>query len=120
MSWETFNRNIGLLFDEAKRNIDDHIEMLCIQGRSKLLAKNEIKADKSVTQDLIEGYLKKRGYVMNSVGRQRIWTSGFVCVLVSKNHIEVWHDIPNRMSSVFVHESLLTGIPITLNYMERI
>jgi hypothetical protein len=44
----------------------------------------------------------------------------FTCVFVNKNVIEVWHDKTKNNKSVFINESLLTGLPITLNYMERI
>ena len=104
------------MFKAAERRIDDHIEMLYIQAVSKL--SNGIK--KEISVPLMNDYLKKRGYTMNYVLGKVVMMKGFTLVHVQDDYVEIWHDKANNNKSVFVNESLLTGLPITLNYMERI
>ena len=107
---------IESLYQNALHNVKNHVEMLYIQSKSKV-SKESVK---EIDEKLIEDWLKKRGYTMNYVLGKRVMVKDFTCVFVECNVVEVWHDkIPNN-KSVFVNESLLTGLPITLNYMERI
>lgn len=112
MTLETY---IETLYQTALYNIKEHIEMLFIQTKS--IAK---ETEKLINEKLIEDYLKKRGYTMNYVLGKRVMVKDFTCVFVTDYYIEVWHDKSKNNKSVFVSESLLTGLPITLNYMERI
>ena len=87
-----------------------------------MVSQSRSKKDTSKKLDdkLIEKFLKKRGYTMNYMLGKPIMVKGFTCVYVQDDYVEVWHDKTNNDKSVFVNESLLTGLPITLNYMERI
>ncbi len=108
--------NLDQLFKEAKERIDTHIEMLYIQAISKL---SSIESKKELTETIIENYLKKRGYILNFMRGEKVLTKDFVVVKINANEVEIWHDIP-ASSSIFIKNSLLTGLPISLNYMERI
>ena len=116
--------SIETLFKEAQRKIDDHIEMLYISALSKVRKVNK-DIDKSLTNTLIEKYLKRRGYVENVILGSVIFTKGFVCIKIHTqnnelNFVEIWSDVPNKGKSHYIHQSLLTGLPILLNYFERI
>jgi hypothetical protein len=108
--------NIEQIFKEAKERINTHIEMLYIQALSKIQSK---ESSKEVTEKMIENYLKKRGYIQNTLSGEKVFTKDFVVVKILDNEVELWHDIP-ASASLFVNNSLLTGLPISLNYMERI
>ncbi|ENA1795742.1 hypothetical protein ABF176_002592 [Flavobacterium psychrophilum] len=112
----TLDTYIESLYQKALYNFKEHVEMICIQAKSKV----STESVKEIDEKLIEDYLKKRGYTMNYILGKRIMVKGFTCVFVDKNVVEVWHDKTKNNKSVFVNESLLTGLPITLNYMERI
>ena len=107
---------IQMLYQNALNNVNQHIEMLYIQAKSKI-SKESVKL---IDEKLIEDWLKKRGYTMNYVLGKRVMVKDFTCVFVENNAVEVWHDKVKNNKSVFVNESLLTGLPKTLNYMERI
>lgn len=112
----SLNTYIEMLYQNALYNFKEKLEMLYIQAKSKVSKESE----KVIDEKLIEDYLKKRGYTMNYLLGKRVMIKDFTCVFIDKDIVEVWHDkIPNN-KSVFVKESLLTGLPITLNYMERI
>jgi hypothetical protein len=116
--------NIETLFKKAQERIDDHIEMLYISALSKGRKSNK-DIDKSLNNTLIEKYLKRRGYIENVVLGNVIFTKGFVCVKIhtvknETDHIEIWCDILNKGKSQYIHQSLLTGLPVALNYFERI
>lgn len=107
---------IEMLYQNALYNFKEHVEMLYIQAKSKVSK----ECEKEIDEKSIEDWLKKRGYTMNYVLGKRVMVKDFTCVFVEGNVVEIWHDkIPNN-KSVFINESLLTGLPITLNYMERI
>jgi hypothetical protein len=108
--------NIEQIFKEAKERINTHIEMLYIQALSKIQSK---ESSKEVTEKMIENYLKKRGYIQNTLSGEKVFTKDFVVVKILDNEVELWHDYPG-CASLFVDNSLLTGLPISLNYMERI
>lgn len=112
----TLDSYIETLYQNALHNFKEHVEMLYIQAKSKV-SKESVK---EIDEKMIEDYLKKRGYTMNYVLGKRVMTKDFTCVFVDKNIVEVWHDKVQNNKSIFVNESLLTGLPITLNYMERI
>lgn len=118
------NNIYDLQYKQAKQRINEYIDMLYIQTVSRLniskeaIAKNTI--DKTLTTSLIEEYLKKQGYVLNLILKKPVWIKGFTCVSINEDFVEVWHDIPNNKGSVVIHTSLLTGLPITLKYMEKI
>ncbi|MCP4984894.1 MAG: hypothetical protein GY928_02155 [Colwellia sp.] len=107
------------MVEEAKEHLKNHIEMLYIQtiSRVSLMKKYDFKI--VIDEKSIESYLKKRGYTMNYVSDRMIMVKGFTCVFVKDDYVEVWHDKTNNDKSVFISESLLTGLPITLDYMER-
>ena len=113
MSLDTY---IESLYQKALHNVKEHVEMIYIQAKSKV-SKESVK---EIDEKLIEDYLKKRGYTMNYILGKRVMVKDFTCVFVAGNIVEVWHDKSQNNKSVFVNESLLTGLPITLNYMERI
>ena len=112
----TFDNYIDSLFERAKYDIDNYIEMLYISARIDVENKCELRKD--LTELLIENYLKKRGYVLNNILNRPVWVNGFVCVHFNGKRIEIWHDVKNSKSS-FVDKSMLTGLPIALNYFER-
>ena len=113
MTLETY---IECLYQTVIHNFNEYIEMLYIQAKSKI-SKESVK---EIDEKSIEDWLKKRGYTMNYVLGKRVMVKEFTCVFVNKNVIEVWHDKTKNNKSVFINESLLTGLPITLDYMERI
>ena len=113
MKWKC-DHKINLLFIEARSRIDEAIELSYIN----ILSKSN-SSDRTITNKLIEKYLERRGYVVNTLSRNRLLTKGFVCVAIHNNYIEIWHDIPNSKSS-FVNDSLLTSLPIALRYYEKI
>ena len=119
MKWDC-DYKIDQMVIDAKRNVNDYIEMLYIQSVSKLYPKTKSDTDKKLDSKLIEEFLKKRGYTMNYVLGKTVMVKGFTCVYVQNDYVEVWHDKTSNNKSIFVNESLLTGLPITLNYMERI
>jgi hypothetical protein len=110
------NTYIETLYQTAKYNLSNHIDMLYIQSKSK----NSKESEKEIDEKLIEDYLKKRGYTMNYILNKRVMVKDFTCVYINENSVEVWHDKSQNNKSVFVNESLLTGLPLTLNYFERI
>jgi hypothetical protein len=110
---------IEIFFKQAQRRIDDHIEMLYIQAKSRIEI-DEDPIDKKLDERLILEFLRKRGYTMINMLGKKVMFKGFVCVFTGKQHIEVWHDIPNSKGSCVISESLLTGLPITLDYMEKL
>jgi hypothetical protein len=107
---------IGTLYNKAMFDFNEYVEMLYIQAKSKC----SLETNKGINEKLIEDYLKKRGYTMNYILGKSVMVKDFTCVFVDKYAIEVWHDKTNNNKSVFINESLLTGLPITLKYMERI
>jgi len=112
----TLNTYIETLYKKAIFDFNEYVEMLYIQAKSKVSKEIE----KLIDEKLIEDYLKKRGYIMNYVLGKRVMVKDFTCVFIKDNYVEVWHDKSNNNKSVFINESLLTGLPIILNYMERI
>lgn len=94
----------------------EYTEMLYAQVKSKISEESV----KQIDEKLIEDFLKKRGYTMNYILGKRVMIKNFTCVFIDKNFIEIWHDKTDNNKSVFIKESLLTGLPITLNYFERI
>lgn len=107
---------IETLYQKALYNVRENIEMLFIQAKSKTSA----SLTKELDEKLIEDYLKKRGYTMNYVLGKRVMVKDFTCVFLNKNTVEVWHDKSKHNKPVFIKDSLLTGLPITLDYMERV
>lgn len=128
----TFDSYVDALFEQAQYNIKQHIEMLCLQAECKLSLPSDKKGgiDKNLFSNLIEKYLKKRGYVLNTILGKPVWTKEFCCVYIEDNYVEAWHDLsgwkPHSLytkrkgKSVFITEALLTGLPITLDYFEKI
>lgn len=114
----SFERYVNNLEKKAKIHLNDFIEMLYIQAMSKPSEENE-NLIKEIDEGLIYNYLKKRGYSMNYILGRSVMVKAFTCVYVEGDTVEVWHDIKGA-KPVYVNESLLTGLPITLNYMERI
>lgn len=119
-----FDTYINAQFEQAKYNMSHFIEMLYLNAKSKLEyiqlnRDSPIRIIKVIDDKILAKYLRRRGYVENYVSGRLIYTKDFTCVHIEKEHIEVWHDIKNS-KPVFVSSSLLTGLPITLDYMERI
>jgi len=112
--------NIESLYLSILNNFNNYIEMLYTQAMSKLLSEDVKDSNKLINEELIENYLKRRGYVANYILGKRIMIKDFTCVYVHNKYIEIWHDIPNKYTSVFITQSYLTNLPITLNYMERV
>ena len=107
--------HLDILYNNAMNNFNNYVEMIYIQAKSK----SSKEVTKVINAELIEDYLKKRGYIMNYVLGKRIMVKNFTCVFIHESYIEVWCDKVNN-KSIFIKESLLTGLPITLDYMERI
>ena len=63
--------------------------------------------------------LKKRGYVNSFYKGLNVWMKGFVCIVADDNMFTIWHDTENTNKQV-INKSILTHLPIVLNYMERI
>lgn len=105
---------------ETKQRIYDYIDMLHIQAVSEITSTRKKESKKIIDSKLMESFLVKRGYTINYVLGSPVMVKDFTCVSVKGDYIEIWHDKTNNNKSVFVNESLLTGLPITLNYMERI
>jgi hypothetical protein len=112
--------DIELLISKALRSVNEYIDMLYIQAISKARAEDKEDVSKTLDTKEIENYLKRKGYTLNYVSGKPVMVKGFTCCYAQKDSVEIWHDVPNRKASVFIHESVLTGLPITLNYMERI
>jgi hypothetical protein len=77
------------------------------------------ESNKLINDKLIEDWLQKRGYNMNYILGKRVLVKSFTCVFIGKDYIEIWHDIKGS-KAVFITNSYLTNLPITLNYMEKI
>lgn len=119
------NTYLKNLEDIALKNISDSIEINYIDAKTRL-SLNKIETDKGkiiysneLNNQLFENYLKSKGYVLNTVLGEPIFIKGFVCVKIHKHYIEVWID-KIKSKPVLIKNSFLTGLPITLNYMERI
>jgi hypothetical protein len=110
-----WNLKSELLFYDSKQKLKDYIDMLCIIE----ISKGKTETDKTINKTLIESYLKSKGYTANFILRKPVMVKAFTCVYIHDNCVEVWHDIPNSKSQ-FINNSLLTGLPITLNYMEKL
>ena len=115
MKWDCQGK-LDVLITDFENKLDEYIEMLHIQALSQL--SNE--TIKVVDKKLIEIFLKKRGYTMNYMLNKTVMVKDFTVVYIADNYVEVWHDINHNNKSVFVNQSMLTGLPITLNYMERL
>lgn len=113
-----YHNKIKDIVSDASNRMEEHIQMLYIQSLS--ISNPKTESSKDFSDDAIELYLKKRGYGMNYVKGDRVMVKDFTCVKVQDDYVEVWHDIGCNNGSVFINNSLLTGLPITLNYMERI
>lgn len=107
---------IESLYHNAMNSFHDKLEMHYIHAVSQI----NKQSNKNLSKDLIESFLKKRGYTLNYIMKKPVMTKGFVVVNIQDEFVEVWHDVPKKQDSVFIKESMLTGLPITLNYMERI
>ena len=117
---------IDLLYKQALNNFHEKLEMHYIHAVSKLNLDKVILKHKrkliftdKLDEKLIENYLKTKGYVLNVVLGEPIWVKGFVCVQIHNKSVEVWIDRIKNPKSVFINESYLTGLPLTLNYMEK-
>lgn len=106
---------INYYIEQLYQKAVDRIEMNYIHA----ISKKDTNSDVELNEILIENYLKKRGYVSNNISKVKIYTKGFVCCSIHKDSVEVWHDITGSKHN-FINGSLLTGLPITLGYMERI
>lgn len=112
--------NLDLLIKQSKLRIDDHIDMLYIQAKSKFNPNLKKGSSKKIDEPLLIEYLKKRGYITNNILGRKVMTKGFVCSEIHDSNVEIWHDIHSKSKSLFINESVLTGLPISLNYMEQI
>ena len=118
--------NIDYLYNTALNSFHEKLEMHYIHAVSKLsLNQDLLKYQQKVVftdkldDKLIEKFLHKRGYVLNVVLGYPVWVKGFVCVRLHAKVIEVWIDKQRKPKSVFIYQSYLTGLPLTLNYMEK-
>ena len=75
--------------------------------------------DTADVKDIIENYLKKRGYTMNYSSRERTMIKGLNCVTIHKDFIEIWNNVICGKHIVIVGCYLIT-LPSALDYMERI
>jgi hypothetical protein len=105
------------IFKEARKRIYQHIELLHLTALSSI---SKYDSDKSLLHEEIIDYLKRRGYVSAfTKGREPIYIKGFVVVKVHDSYLEFWHDTHDKNKSLFLNDSLLTGLQLTLDYMER-
>lgn len=113
------------------KKLDEYIDMIYIQALSSLykswdekndehIGYNKNNESKEVEREHLENYLKKRGYVKNTMLEFPLYTKDFTCVAIKDNFVEVWTDVDNNKRPCVIDKSLLTGLPITLNYYERI
>ena len=86
---------IDKVIKSAKQSFNDNLEMLYIQALSNFLSKAD-DSKKSITEKMIEYFLKKRGYSLNYILKKPVMVKAFTCVYVAEKYIEIWHDIPNR------------------------
>ncbi len=110
--------NIEMLLKQSAERVNDFIEMRYITELSRIEGAKE--SNKEVAKPMIEKFIKSKGYTMNYILGRTALVKGFVCIIVEESHVEIWHDKTGNKNSQFIHESLLTGLPIALNYMERI
>jgi hypothetical protein len=116
-----------VILKRLKESLNDHIEMLYIQAKSqfeynsRLITEKKSKRElkKTMSVEMINNFLKQKDYVKNNLSGRTIMTKGFVCVYTDEDRVEIWHDIKGAKSTVLT-DSYLTGLPIALNYMERI
>ena len=112
-------------FQEAKQRVYDYIDIMSIQAKHGIYSPNGINR-KLLVQEVTEYLIKKRMYVQNVVKKDVVYTKGFVCVSIKEGGqdgllMSVWHDTgKQRVTPVNINSSVLTGLPIVLNYMERI
>ena len=113
----TLDKYIDTLYKQALTNFRDKLEMHYISA--KCFGGKTI--NKELADESIEKYSKKRGYILNSILGKPVWTKGFVAVHVKDCKIEIWHDIPRtKTKPMYINESVLSGLPLFLNYMESI
>lgn len=112
----SLNAYIDSLYHSAINNFNDKLEMHYIHAVSH----TNKQSGKDISKKMIEKFLQRRGYTENYIMRKPVMIKGFVVVSIHDEMVEVWHDTPKRQSSVFIKQSVLTGLPLTLNYMERI
>lgn len=89
-----------------------------VNGKHKSITKYVPESD----YEIVNKILKLRGY--DKYGN--VFTSGFVCVIIdfdgdNVNSVCVKHDIPKTTTKDFIlSNSIITGLPIALNYFEKI
>jgi len=117
MKWDCQNE-LDLLIYKLNNKLSEHLDILYINAISKNILTKE-DSDKKIRKENIEKLLKQRGYSMNYLLGRTVMVKAFTCVYIGDEYVEVWHDVKNSKSG-FIHDSLLTGLSITLDYMERI
>ena len=110
------NNYIDSLYKKAISDFNDYVDILYIQASNKTTS----KLQKEIDEKVLEEYLRKRGYTMNYVLGKRVMIKDFTCVYLFDGAVEIWHDKANSTTSVIVNSSILTSLPIALDYMERI
>lgn len=110
---EEFHKNLDQLLKDLYIYID-------LQTTSEIFKLNyNTITFKNPNQNQLEDYLKSKGYLQDRILNRHCFIKGFVCVLITDSFIEIWHDLPNS-KSLFITMSQLTGLPIALEYMEKI
>tara|TARA_R110000772_G_scaffold104802_2_gene206302 strand:+ start:202 stop:555 length:354 start_codon:yes stop_codon:yes gene_type:complete len=117
MNWNC-QKELDKLVSDFNASLTDHLDMKYIQALSKL--SNQSESDKKLTTEILKTYFKRSGFVENYLLGRTIYVSGFVCAEIKENCVELWHDTKNKIGSVFINNSLLTGLPISINYMNRL
>ena len=112
-SMEKFHKDL----DQIIKDLHNYIDLQTISEIFKLNYGN--RTFESPNQNELKDYLKNKGYMQDRILSKHCFSKGFVCVLVTDSFIEIWHDLPNS-KSLFITMSQLTGLPIALEYMERI
>lgn len=119
MKWDC-DDYIQRLVVETKNHIKEHIDTLYIITVGKANINLLKETDKTINNYLLNEFLKKRGYTMNYLLGKQVMTKDFTVVYNAGNCVEVWHDVKKNNTSIFIADSLLTSLPVALNYMERI
>ena len=116
----TDTRHYNLQLDSLKRELYYLIEQKA--NDAKFAINSSISNFKVTTVGWgieIEKYLQSRRYVKRVIGGRTVFQNNFVVVEVSENGVLVWNDIPSA-KKFEIKESIFTGLPLALDYFERL
>jgi hypothetical protein len=111
------NRHYILKLDSLKRDLHKAIDKDAAD--LTFIIKDPQTVDAKTFSIDAEDYLKKRGYIIRVINGRTIFQKNFVVVELVGETIEIWHDIPGSKKFV-ITESKFTGLPLALDYFERL